>query len=126
MKTVQSDNRFIHVTGCRITALYRKIPKQFGGWKIDIMYDETENDIFPKSMSISIDQTKFGQELLDADFSKKDTRLYYTNGMTDIDIYKSGKDFCIYHSINDGSYVHFFFSAEEFNQLKSWLELENK
>jgi len=124
-KVLESDPRFVNVTDCKIMALYRKIPKQFGGWKINISYKEDDEDLFPKYYSINIDQSKFGEELLNADF-KDDKRLYYTNGMTDIDIFKRGEDFCIYHSINDGSYVHFFFSAEEFNQLKSWLKLENK
>jgi len=126
MKTIQSDPRFIHITNCEVRALYRKVPKIFGGWKIDIVYREGDNDIFPVSMSIEIDQTKFGDELLDADFRKEDTRLCYTNGMTDIDIFKRGDDYCIYYSINDGSYVYFFFSEEEFSQLKSWLKLDKK
>ena len=126
MKTTQTDTRFIHITGCKISGLYRKVPKQFGGWRIDIRYDETENDIFPKSISIDIDQHKFGKELLNADFDKDDLRLCYTDGMTDIDIFKKGKEYIIYYSINDNKYVYFFFTPEEFNHLKYWLEQEYK
>ena len=124
-KVLESDQRFVHITDCKIIALYRKVPKQFGGWKIEISYKEDDEDLFPKYFSLKIDQSKFGEELLNADF-KDDKRLYYTNGMTDIDIYKKKDDYIIYYSVHDGSYVHFFFSAEEFNQLKRWLELENK
>jgi hypothetical protein len=125
-KALESDQRFIHITDCKIIALYRKIPKQFGGWKIEISYKEDDEDLFPKYFSILIDQQNFGDELLNADFKKNETRLCYTSGMTDIDIFKRKNDYIIYYSVHDGSYVHFFFSAEEFNQLKSWLELENK
>ena len=126
MKTVQADKRFVHITDCKITGLYQRIPKQFGGWKIDIMYQENENDIFPVFTSIEIDQRKFEKEFLEADFDKDKFRLCYTNGMTDIDIYKRGEDYIIYKSINDGHYVYFFFSAQEFNNIRNWLKLENK
>ena len=126
MKTTQSDQRFIHITDCEISGLYRKIPQQFGGWKICIRYKDNADDIFPKIFQIDIDQRKFGEEFLNADFDKKDTRLCYTDGMTDIDIFKKGKKYVIYHSVHDGQYIYFFFSAKEFNNLKTWLELENK
>jgi len=126
MRTTQSDPRFVHVTDTKIRALYRKIPNIFGGWKIDISYKDKDEDIFPVFMSIEIDQSKFGTELLDADFDKEGFRLCYTNGMTDIDIFKQKDRYCIYYSISDGHYVYFFFSKEEFSQLKNWLDMENK
>ena len=126
MRTVQSDNRFVHVTDCKILGLYRKIPKQFGGWKIEISYKVKDDDWLPQHYSIEIDQMKFGEELLNTNFKDGETRLYYTYGMTDIDIFKAKGKYTIYYSINDGSYVYFFFSDEEFEQLKNWLKLENK
>jgi len=126
MRTIQQDERFVHVTDCKILGLYRKVPKIFGGWKIDISYKEDDEDLFPKYFSILIDQVKFGDELLDADFKDGETRLCYTNGMTDIDIFKRKNGHVIYYSVHDGSYVYFFFSDEEFEKLKNWLELENK
>ena len=42
------------------------------------------------------------------------------------DIFKQGDKYVIYWSPNDGRYCYFFFSHEEFNKLKQWLELENK
>jgi hypothetical protein len=125
MKTVQKDKRFVHITDCHIYGLYRKIPKQFGGWKISIDYKEDDNDFFSNHYDIDIDQSKFGQEILTADFKDKE-RLYYSNGMTDIDIFKQGKNYVIYVSINDGRYNYFFFSNEEFKKLKTWMELEVK
>ena len=122
-KVLESDPRFIHITGCRIRGLYRKVPKTFGGWKIDISYEENEDDIFPVFRSIEIDQRSFGENLLKTNFEKGE-KMILTYGMTDIDMYKKGDDYIIYYSINDGSYIYFFFTAEEFLKLYNWLSLD--
>lgn len=130
MKQVQSDDRFIHFTDCEIRSLYKKVPKQFGGFLIQIYYKEDEEGFFGKFtigkfMNIEIDQSKFAEELINFSGDKEE-RLYYTDGMTNIDIFKQGDKYVIYWSPNDSRYCYFFFSYEEFNKLKTWLELENK
>ena len=123
MKTVQSDDRFVHITNCEIRSLYRKIPKDFGGFLINIAYKDKDDDLFHQTMQIEIDCNKLGKDLLSFT-GKKDERLYYTNGMTDIDIYKQGDKYVIYWSPNHGKYVYFFFSKQEFEKLKQWLSIE--
>ena len=46
--------------------------------------------------------------------------------MIDIDIFKQGKRYVIYYSVNDGCYVYYFFNEKEFSKLKTWLKLENE
>ena len=123
MIEIQSDKRFVHVKGCEIHSLYKRVPGQFGGYKIDISYQG--NDIFRTHFSIDIDQSKFAEETVELIDGKKD-RIYFTDAMTDIDMLKIKGDWCIYYSPNDGKYIYFFFSDDEFIKLKQWVELEIK
>lgn len=121
MKKIQSDQRFTHFTNCKIHSLYQKIPNQFGGYEINISYKIDDEDLFGTQYhSIYIDQQKFKDEILN--FTNKN-RLTYTDGMTDIDIFKQGDYYCIYWSPNDGIYHYYFFNKDEFNKLKQWFKL---
>lgn len=122
----KSDNRFTTIKYCKIRNLWRKIPTDFGGYNIDIAYKDKEEDFFSQYISIEIDQFRFLSDIINIDKLDKDERLYYTHGMTDIDIFKSGNDYLIYYSPNDGMYIHLFFKKDEFKKLINWAKLELK
>ena len=121
----QQDERFTHITNCEIVSLFKRIPHRFGGYLIEVRYKIKNDDLFGETRYITIDQTKLLDELLQF-FNGKKERLYYTDGMGDIDIFKQKDKYVIYWSPNDGIYVYHFFSKEEFNKLKNWVELENE
>jgi hypothetical protein len=125
MKTVSQDTRFVKITNCKICDIYKKIPKSFGGYLLQISWKKDDNDFFSEHQDIHIDQNKFLTELVELSNDNK-KRLCLTNGMTDIDIYVQGEELVIYYSINDGSYVYFHFDKEEWKQLINKVKLEIK
>lgn len=108
---------------CKIISLYNRVPNNFNkSWKIDISFKEKDDDLFPKFKTITIDQDKFKDDILNKKYNKK--RLYYTDSMGDIDIFKQGDEYCIMYSPHETIYIDFYFSKEEFEQLYNWLNIE--
>lgn len=128
MITRQDDTRFTHITGCSIIGLYKKIPHMFGGYVMEIRFKKDDNDLFSEHKYIHFDQNKLLSDITKLMNGDTD-RIYFTFGMGDIDIFKRGKrgdDYVIYWSPNDGIYHYYFFPEEEFEKLKTWIELEEK
>jgi hypothetical protein len=127
MKKVGSpDSRFVTITDAEIRSLYRRVPRDFmGAWRLEITWKDNDNDLFNQHISIEIDQRKFNNDILELN-DDNSKRIYFTHGMTDIDMFFVEDKFVIYYSISDGSYIYFYFSKKEFDTLVQWIKLEMK
>lgn len=122
-----SDNRFTKITNCKIIALYEKLPSViYRSHMIELSYKYDDDDLFHERKYITIDQTCFLKELDDWFKNGEKDRLYYTDGMGDIDIFKLNDEYVLYYSPNDNNYQYYHFNKEEFHKLKNWLKIENK
>lgn len=119
----QNDERFFHITDCRMLSLYKRVPDAIGGWLLEIRYYKDDEKFIPNRTTICIDQSKFGSEFIEF-MNGKHERLYYTDGMGDIDVFKRGNDYIFYVSPNDGIFQYFMFSKKEFDKLLYWLKLD--
>lgn len=124
IEVLQSDPRFTHITGCSIIGLYKRIPHMFGGYVMEIRYKKYDKDFLSEHKYIHFDQNKLLSDIIKLINGDVD-RIYFTFGMGDIEIFKRNKEYVIYWSRNDGMYHYYFFSEEEFKNLKTWIELEN-
>lgn len=99
---------------CDILNVYQKIVGNVGRMNhflLEIRYTDKENKT--KYMNMKIDKSDMYQELVELVEGKRQ-RIYASHNMTDIDIYKQGKDYCIEWSPSDLSYHCFCFKEKDF------------
>lgn len=107
----------------KISDIFKKI----GGFSqiiLELSYKE-KNKIVPtkKQVRISISLEKFFEKIEDL-IKGKEEKICLAHGMTDIDIFKVGKDFCLMVSVSPGLDDYYFISEKEFLNMRKFIHYE--
>lgn len=122
---VEKHDHITIIKDCVIRALWQKVPEEFSGYRIELSYKEKEEDIFSKTFQIDIDQRKFMQEIPTWKPQTKE-RLFFTDGMVDIDFFIQKDDYCILWSPTSLKDILFCLRKGEFEKMQSWINIQNK
>ena len=122
---VEKHESITIIKDCVIRALWQKVPEEFSGYRIELSYKEKAEDLFAKTFQVDIDQRKFIEEIPTWNPKTKE-RLYFTDGMTDIDFFIQQGDFSIIWSPSSGRDILLSLRKGEFEKMVSWINIQNK
>ena len=100
---------------CQILSVYKRLPDIYKDYEIHIGTDGM------KVFTVKITCHNLKEELLKV-LNGDTERIYLAHGMSDVDVYKKGKDFCIEWSPIETVYQDFIFTKSKFTELIETLE----
>jgi len=105
---------------CEVSAVYQKLHATWNNYLIELSY-HPENIHLPEYCNIEIDSYKFYDELMKLK-NREAPKIYFSCGMTGIDIFTNDDSYIICSSPASGIYNYFSLNETEYDKLLSALK----
>lgn len=110
------DNRFKTYKNCEFVSVYKRLPDSRNEYLIRLRVRENKDDLFGDLKEVIISSSKL-LEGLNKVKNKEINRAYFSYMMADIDVYFYDKHYIIENSPTDASYISYYLTKKDFDNL---------